>query len=209
MGGARVDQRRRTGLSLKTFFRKDTADESECSERGFDPVSKAEICGDFRRLSGACVRDFDCRCSLRNTSADQLSALLPELVPLAALVFDQPLDSRFRRGRELFCSGEKGPAFSFRGSSGLPALVYRLTCLFKTVHYSVFRPYIYAPLTEFFSSGTVTGRLFIVPGAGIALIAAVFFFRRAVRRNKDSDSPLGESCENGQHENRQNARNNT
>lgn len=127
----------------------------------------------------------------------------------------------FGAAANYFARGKKVQRFLFAGvpvaifavtavySSCLPALVYRLTCLFKTVHYSVFRPYIYAPLTEFFSSGTVTGRLFIVPGAGIALIAAVFFFRRAVRRNKDSDSPLGESCENGQHENRQNARNNT
>ena len=94
-------------------------------------------------------------------------------------------------------------------SSCLPALVYRLACLFKILHYSVFRPYCYAPLTDFFSTGTVTGRLLIVPGAGVVLIAAVLFFKRAVRRKKVSDSPLRESCENGQHEKRQNAENNT
>ena len=118
---------------------------------------------------------------------------------------------RGKKTRRFLFAGVPGAIFVVTAfySAWLPALVYRLACLFKTLHYSVFRPYFYAPLTEFFSSGTVTGRLFIVPGAGIALIAAVLFFRRAVRRNKNSDSPLRGPCENNQHENRQKAENNT
>ena len=63
-------------------------------------------------------------------------------------------------------------------------LIYRIHCLLIMFHYSVFRPYFYAPLTELFSSGTVTWRLFIAPGIGLAIIGLILFYHGAFSRSR-------------------------
>lgn len=67
-------------------------------------------------------------------------------------------------------------------------LTYWIYCLLIIIHYSVFRPYFYAPLTELFSSGTVTWRLFIVPGIVLAVIGFLLFCRSAFSRNRNIKS---------------------
>lgn len=97
---------------------------------------------------------------------------------------------RTKRVRRVLFAGILGAIFAVTAtcSAWLPTWIYRLNCLFKTVRYSVFRPYFYAPLTELFSSGTVTGRLFIVPASFLATLAFILFWRRTFGRNKGSDS---------------------
>lgn len=65
-------------------------------------------------------------------------------------------------------------------SSWLHVLLHRTFCLLNVFHYTVFRPYFYAPLVELFSNGTVTLRLFIAPVTGLVLVSLVLIFRYVI-----------------------------
>ncbi len=70
-------------------------------------------------------------------------------------------------------------------SDWLHILIGKMSSPVRSFHYSVFRPYFYAPLTDLFYSGTVTGRLFILPVSVLGLVAAILFCRHAFHRNRD------------------------
>ena len=67
----------------------------------------------------------------------------------------------------------------------LHILIDKVSSPIRSFHYSVFRPYFYAPLTDLFYNGTVTGRLLIVPVSVLGLITVILFCRHAFHRNRD------------------------
>ena len=92
---------------------------------------------------------------------------------------------RGKKARRFLFTGVLAAFFAVTAlySAWFHTLIYWIYCLLIMFHYSVFRPYFYTPLTELFSSGTVTWQLFIAPGIGLAMIGLILFCRSAFSRN--------------------------
>lgn len=71
----------------------------------------------------------------------------------------------------------------------LHILIYRIFCLFKLLYHSVLRPYFYAPFVELFSSGKVTGRLFIAPISALGFLTILLICQYIIRRGKEKAKP--------------------
>lgn len=97
-----------------------------------------------------------------------------------------------KKARNIVLAAVLGSVFivTALNSAWLHALAYRAFCLLESFHYSVFRPYFYAPITELFSSGSLSGRLFVAPGSAFGLIVVLLVCRYAIRRNRNGKTEI-------------------
>ena len=67
----------------------------------------------------------------------------------------------------------------------------RVFCYFKTFYFTIVRPNLYTPLTEFFSGGGVSSKLFFIPAtaAAVGSVFLVFLMRSIILRKNDKSVP--------------------